>query len=416
MAITSSKCRRRRAHNKQTPQSWRWLDFPLSRAFACVSVLLFLPIGTQQASTLGERAFPHLSSSDISSLVSSPDPVKNLDPSNPSSHLSKILIPRAVDTENNTIVKDYIVSTLKALDWDIEEDSFTDWTPYGTKRFTNVIATKDPAASRRVILAAHFDSKFFSTFPENQFVGATDSAAPCAMILDLAEALNPLLDARQARLEEGLEDDEDVSDTTLQLVFFDGEEAFNQWTATDSIYGARHLADKWANTYIAPHSKRRLMPTSGMTEISTIEHMILLDLLGAPNPLIRSYFLDTAWLFDAMVSAEERLRQSGAFEATAAWRSFFSPRLGNDRNFGGIGDDHEPFLKKGVSILHVITQPFPTVWHRLNDDASALDLPTMRRWNLILRVFMSEYLNLRPADGKRSESAPPIQRSPADLL
>lgn len=73
-----------------------------------------------------------------------------------------------------------------------------------------------------------------------QFVGATDSAAPCAMMLDLAEALNPLLDSRKKRLEDGLEDDDDVSDTTLQLIFFDGEEAFNVWTDEDSVYGARY--------------------------------------------------------------------------------------------------------------------------------------------------------------------------------
>ena len=72
------------------------------------------------------------------------------------------------DTENNTIVKDYIISTLKALNWHIEEDSFTDTTPIGRKRFTNVIATKDPTATRRVILSAHFDSKYFSTYPSNQ--------------------------------------------------------------------------------------------------------------------------------------------------------------------------------------------------------------------------------------------------------
>jgi hypothetical protein len=59
------------------------------------------------------------------------------------------------------------------------------------------------------------------------------------MMLDLAEALNPLLDARHERFESGLEDDEDIADTTLQLVFFDGEEAFKDWTDTDSIYGAR---------------------------------------------------------------------------------------------------------------------------------------------------------------------------------
>ena len=58
-------------------------------------------------------------------------------------------------------------------------------------------------------------------------------------MLDLAETLNPLLDQRQERLENGEEDDEDVAETTLQLVFFDGEEAYKGWTATDSIYGAR---------------------------------------------------------------------------------------------------------------------------------------------------------------------------------
>ena len=61
----------------------------------------------------------------------------------------------------------------------------------------------------------------------------------CAMMLDLAEVLDPLLNSRLERLENGLEDDEDVSETTLQLVFFDGEEAFINWTPTDSIYGAR---------------------------------------------------------------------------------------------------------------------------------------------------------------------------------
>jgi hypothetical protein len=62
------------------------------------------------------------------------------------------------------------------------------------------------------------------------------------MMLDLAEALDPLLESRKRRLEDGLEDDEDVSDTTLQLVFFDGEEAFKIWTHKDSVYGARYTS------------------------------------------------------------------------------------------------------------------------------------------------------------------------------
>lgn len=123
---------------------------------------------SSHAAKLGQRDFKPLSSKAISTLVSSPDPVRNIDPHNPSSHLSKILIPRPPDTENNTLVREYIVSTLKKLKWHIEEDSFNDTTPYGVKRFTNIIATKDPKAPRRVIVAAHFDSKFFSTYPANQ--------------------------------------------------------------------------------------------------------------------------------------------------------------------------------------------------------------------------------------------------------
>lgn len=72
------------------------------------------------------------------------------------------------DTDNNTQVRQYIVKTLRDLNWHVEEDAFEDDTPYGRKKFTNVIATKDPKASRRVVLSAHFDSKYYPTYPENQ--------------------------------------------------------------------------------------------------------------------------------------------------------------------------------------------------------------------------------------------------------
>ena len=120
------------------------------------------------AAKLAPRDFPPLSSKAMASLVASPDPVRNVDPSNPQSHLSRILIPRPPDTDNNTLVREYLVDTMKKLNWHVEEDSFNDTTPYGVKRFTNVIATKDPTAPRRVILSAHFDSKFFATSPANQ--------------------------------------------------------------------------------------------------------------------------------------------------------------------------------------------------------------------------------------------------------
>ncbi|QRV86094.1 Peptidase family M28 protein [Ceratobasidium sp. AG-Ba] len=354
------------------------------------------------------RAFKKLSKDDMLKVATLKDVTYNVDHTNPKSHLAHILIPRPPDTANNTAVRNYLVETMKAMNWDVEEDSFTDNTPYGTKRFTNVIATKDPHAPRKLVLAAHFDSKFFATYPQNQFVGATDSAAPCAMLLDLAQTLDPLLNERQKRIDSG-EEDEDSNEavhTTLQILFLDGEEAFKDWTHTDSVYGARHLAQKWAAEYIEPSTKRRLYPAQ--TVLSTIEHFVLLDLLGAARPLIRSYFPSTGWLFDEMASAETRLGDSGALdEQDFKWdphrSGFFLPRTGYQVSWGGIEDDHLPFLERGVNILHVIASPFPRVWHTLADDASALHLPTLKHWNMVLRVFVAEYLGLHPSGSSNSQ-------------
>jgi len=59
------------------------------------------------------------------------------------------------------------------------------------------------------------------------------------MMLDVAEALNPLLDEQLGRHAKEDEKEKLADDITLQLVFFDGEEAFVDWTDTDSVYGAR---------------------------------------------------------------------------------------------------------------------------------------------------------------------------------
>jgi hypothetical protein len=61
---------------------------------------------------------------------------------------------------------------------------------------------------------------------------------------------------------------------------------------------------------------------------STIQHLVLLDLLGAPHPQVRSYLPDTAWLFDALVSAETCLRDAGIIDAAALGASPKVTKLG----------------------------------------------------------------------------------------
>lgn len=62
--------------------------------------------------------------------------------------------------------------------------------------------------------------------------------------------------------------------------------------------------------------------------------------------------------------------------------------------FGGISDDHLPFISKGVSVLHVIPSPFPDVWHTMQDDGEHLDMPTVRDWSKIVAAFTLEWLDM----------------------
>ena len=66
----------------------------------------------------------------------------------------------------------------------------------------------------------------------------------------------------------------------------------------------------------------------------------------------------------------------------------------NQFTFGFIGDDHVPFLERGVDVLHVIPTPFPSFWHTMDDDAGHLDLPTVRDWGRILTGFVAEWMEL----------------------
>jgi len=59
-----------------------------------------------------------------------------------------------------------------------------------------------------------------------------------------------------------------------------------------------------------------------------------------------------------------------------------------------IEDDHIPFMERGVPILHLITQPFPKVWHQQEDNVENLDFPTIDILMSIFRDFIIELLEL----------------------
>jgi glutaminyl-peptide cyclotransferase len=81
------------------------------------------------------------------------------------------------------------------LGWTIEEDAFEQNTVLKRRiKFTNIIATLNPDAPRRMVIACHYDSKLT---PEG-FLGATDSAVPCAQMINLAHTMQMDLNDHKA--------------------------------------------------------------------------------------------------------------------------------------------------------------------------------------------------------------------------
>ncbi|KAJ7342069.1 hypothetical protein JRQ81_008627 [Phrynocephalus forsythii] len=294
--------------------------------------------------------------------------------------LHPILIERYPGSPGSYAVRQHIKHRLQGLEagWVVEEDAFQSHTLYGYRTFSNIIGTLNPLAKRHLVLACHYDSKYFPPQFDNEvFVGATDSAVPCAMMLELARALDTQLHSLK---ESTLDARPDLS---LRLIFFDGEEAFVRWSPSDSLYGSRSLAQKMAAT---PHPPG----ATSTTQIQGIDLFVLLDLIGARNPIFPIYFLNTARWFARLEAIEQNLHDLGLLKNYPAERHYFR----SDLRRHPAEDDHIPFLRRGVPVLHLIPSPFPRVWHTMEDTEENLDKPTVDNLNKILQVFVLEYLNL----------------------
>ncbi|XP_071963081.1 glutaminyl-peptide cyclotransferase-like isoform X2 [Antedon mediterranea] len=280
--------------------------------------------------------------------------------------LDPILIPRVPGTPGNAQVRKHITDRLEKLPgWHIERHSFSASTPHGSIDFVNIIATHNINAPRRLVLACHHDSKKTPT----GFVGATDSAVPCAMMIHLAENLHTYIASRS----------DDFPELTIQLLFFDGEEAFVKWTSSDSIYGSRKLASRM-------HSTKTNTPDK--TELDSIDVFVLLDLIGANNPIFLNFFEDTTKLYSRMQRIEKKLNDLNSLDT--AKDVYFSGR--STRSI--IQDDHIPFLQRGVKILHLIPSPFPVHWHKITDNKANLHFPTIMNLQKIVQAFVAEYMHL----------------------
>ncbi len=198
-------------------------------------------------------------------------------------------------------------------------DAFTAQTPDGPLPMENIIAKFPGQSGRAIAISGHYDTKKM-----NGFVGANDGGSSTGFLLELAATLK-----NRPRKDD------------VYLIFFDGEEAVREWTDTDSVYGSRHLAEKWA--------------AEGLTK--KLKALINVDMIGDRNFRLTWEIDSTDFLREMVWDIGDSLGYSAAF-----------PRHG-----GPVSDDHIPFLDAGVPALDLIDfESQSSFWHTPQDTMDKL--------------------------------------------
>ncbi|PYH47367.1 glutaminyl-peptide cyclotransferase family protein [Aspergillus saccharolyticus JOP 1030-1] len=313
--------------------------------------------------------------------------------------LAPILVPRVSGTAGSTAVLNHLADFIRTTlpDWTIQFQNSTSKTPVSKGKeipFVNLIASRDPPGTSpgdvgRLTLVAHYDSKY----EPQGFIGAIDSAAPCAIIMHTMRSIDSAMTKKWEDMRATGQLNQLEEQQGIQVIFMDGEEAFKEWTASDSLYGARSLAEQW-DAEVHPAMSVYRSP------LDSISLFVLLDLLGAKEPTIQSFFPTTHWAYKKLATLERRLRELKQLQSSDPGRSWF-PHLAKSEHeiplYMRIEDDHIPFLRRGVEVLHIIDagdRGFPKVWHTMQDDGEHLDLDTVEDWSVLFTAFAAEWMEL----------------------
>jgi glutaminyl-peptide cyclotransferase len=227
---------------------------------------------------------------------------------------SVVLGPRPAGSEANKKLQAYILDHSRVAGAQVTEDAFVAKTPRGDVPMKNIIVKFPGSSGRAIAITGHFDTK---PFPGRHFVGANDGGSSTGLLLELVHAL-----AGQPRIDD------------VYVVFFDGEEAFGEWSATDSVYGSRHLAERW-----------RMDGT-----LRKLKALINVDMIGDKSLNI---------LQDANSDANLR-RLVWKVASDLGYGAYFTNQT------EPMDDDHMPFVKLGVPALDLIDFDYPP-WHKDED-------------------------------------------------
>ena len=233
----------------------------------------------------------------------------------------------------------YIADQLHRSGWQVTRQAFTDETPRGRIQFVNLIAQfpEKRNAEPLFLLCSHYDTKIFDAI---KFVGANDGGSSTGLLLELARVIgqHPNLAAK------------------IELVFFDGEEAYDRFSETDGLYGSRHFA-------------KQLEGSSA----KQFRGGILFDMVGDRS-------LDVTLPAD---SPSEIARDIFAAAEALKLRSYFTYL---DRE---MIDDHSPLNAVGIPTIDVIDFDY-SWWHTAGDTIDKISAKSLQIVGSVALYYLSE--------------------------
>jgi Zn-dependent M28 family amino/carboxypeptidase len=209
---------------------------------------------------------------------------------------------RPIGSANHKKLESYILAHLKGVE--IAEDAFTAETPEGKFPVRNLIAKFPGSKDGIIVIAGHYDTNY--PLRNTGYVGANDGASSTAILLELANQL-------RGKKRDGY---------SVWLVWTDAEEAVKQWSAADSLYGTRHLADLWQKD----------------GTLKRIKALIVEDMIADADLNIEHEMGSTPWLEALIFQAATELGYQSHFFARSI----------------SVQDDHLPFVQKGVPSADMI--------------------------------------------------------------
>ncbi len=191
----------------------------------------------------------------------------------------------------------------------LEEDAFTADTPIGPIAKRNFIVRFPGKKDGAIVIATHYETNYW--LRNINFIGANDGGATTGLLMAIADQLRAATAGGRK-----------LDGYSVWLVFFDGEEAIQRWSDSDSTYGSRHLAAKWGRN----------------GTLGKIKAFLLADMIGDKDLDIQRESRSTGWLVDLMRQAAHKFGDE---------QYFFQEEE-------PVDDDHLAFLKRGVPSIDVL--------------------------------------------------------------